>query len=257
MSKRMQEEKGEERIVAKSKPTLNLLSQAVASCSTAPSSSASNRPVILNASSQSLSFTVSVRRLAAEGSNQNDVASSSQVWQSDAKTNDSQRRLAATGTNQNLDFQDSARRLAAENSDIIDEDTEWPYNYRISRADVPHLEKVFSNLRQKFGRKPGDKMEDFDENSSMWGLFVSVTLNAAVHLGKDYLENLHSTKNQPQRTVKQLFDVTKKLITNKKEIQGFSMIDWHQRSWQRTTLLTDGAVQLLTAKTNVISVWAR
>ena len=51
---------------------------------------------------------------------------------------------------------------------------------------------------------------------------MSVTLNAAVHLGKEYLENLQSTKNQPQRPAKQLFDVTKMLITNQKEIQGIS-----------------------------------
>ena len=44
MATRMQEEKGEERIVAKSKPTLNLVWKTVASSSTAPTSSASNRP---------------------------------------------------------------------------------------------------------------------------------------------------------------------------------------------------------------------
>ena len=82
-------------------------------------------------------------------------------------------------------------------------------------------------------------------------MFMSVTLNAAVHVGKDYLDNLHSSKNQTQRTVKQLFDVTKKLITDQKEIQRFSMIDWHLHSWQRTTLLTDRAGQLSTAKSHV------
>ena len=104
MSKRMQEEKGEEIIVAKSKPTLNLVSQAVASSSTAPSSSASKRPRKLKESNQGLSRTAGVGRLAAEDSNYND-ASSSQVWLTDAKANDSARRLAATETNQNLDFQ--------------------------------------------------------------------------------------------------------------------------------------------------------
>ena len=37
-----------------------------------------------------------------------------------------------------------------------------------------------------------------------------VTQQAAVHLGNDYLGNLHSTKDQPQRTVKQVVDVTDK-----------------------------------------------
>ena len=55
---------------------------------------------------------------------------------------------------------------------------------------------------------------------------MSVTPNVAVHIGNDYLENSHSNqKNQPQRTVKKLFDVTRKLIIDQKEIQGISIID--------------------------------
>ena len=45
--------------------------------------------------------------------------------------------------------------------------------------------------------------------------------------GKDYLENLHSTKNQTQRTIRQLFDLSQKLITDQTEIQGISKIGWH------------------------------
>ena len=44
MSKRIQEGTGEERIVAKSRPTMNLASQTLASCSTASSSSTIEQP---------------------------------------------------------------------------------------------------------------------------------------------------------------------------------------------------------------------
>ena len=118
----------------------------------------------------------------------------------------------------------------------------------MSRAYVPHLESVFWNLRHQLNRKPEDKMEDLDVNTLIWSMFMIVTLQAAVHLGKDYLENLYSTKNQPQRTVKLLFDVTRKLIRDHKEIQGISVIDWQANSWKRTTLSTDRAVRLSTAK---------
>ena len=76
---------------------------------------------------------------------------------------------------------------------------------------------------------------------------------AAVHLGKDYLENLRSAKKQPQRKIRPLFDVTKKLITDQTEIPGFSKIDWQTHAWQKATLLTDKAVQLSTAKVDVFS----
>ena len=70
---------------------------------------------------------------------------------------------------------------------------------------VSHLGKVLSNVRQRYGRKPGDKMEDLDVNTILRRKFMSVTLQAAVNLGNDYAENLHYIKKQPKRTLKQLF----------------------------------------------------
>ena len=52
--------------------------------------------------------------------------------------------------------------------------------------------------------------------------------------------------------MKQLFDVTRKLVRDQKEIQGISMINWQENSWKRT-LLTDRAVRLSTAKAFVFS----
>ena len=82
---------------------------------------------------------------------------------------------------------------------------------------------------------------------------MTATLQATVHLGNDYVENLHSTKNQSKRTLKQLFNVTGKLMKDQIEIHGVSAINWQQQTWQRTTLLTDKAVRLSNAKTYVFS----
>ena len=62
--------------------TLHNVSHTAASCPTAPSSSASSRPVTARFESHS---TQSAGKPAAGGSNQNDAASSSQVWLTDAK----------------------------------------------------------------------------------------------------------------------------------------------------------------------------
>ena len=43
---------------------------------------------------------------------------------------------------------------------------------------------------------------------------VSVTLQAAVHLGKYYMENLRSTKNHSLQSFRQLFQVTERLIAD-------------------------------------------
>ena len=40
-----------------------------------------------------------------------------------------------------------------------------------------------------------DKMEDLDVNTAIWCIFMSVTLQAALHLGTDCTENSRSTRN--------------------------------------------------------------
>ena len=69
---------------------------------------------------------------------------------------------------------------------------------------VLHLEKVFSIVRRRFGLSPTDQMKVFDVNTAIWCVFISVTLQAAVHLGKDYTESLRSTKEQPLKSSRQL-----------------------------------------------------
>ena len=46
-----------------------------------------------------------------------------------------------------------------------------------------------------------DNLKDFDVNTAIWGIFMSVTLQAAVHLGRDYSLNLRSVKNQSSKSV--------------------------------------------------------
>ena len=59
-----------------------------------------------------------------------------------------------------------------------------------------------------------DRMKDLDVNTAIWCIFMSGTLQAAVQLGKDYTESLRSTNNQPKKSLRQLFQVTQKLITD-------------------------------------------
>ena len=81
------------------------------------------------------------------------------------------------------------------------------------------MEKVFWIVRQTCGRSSTDPMEDLDVNTATWGICMSVTIQAAVHQGKDYTENLRSTKNQPLKSVKDLFQMCRRL-TEQTEITG-------------------------------------
>ena len=122
------------------------------------------------------------------------------------------RKLAASDTNQDQSFPERAQKLAAEFLDINNvDDSKWPDNLRVSRALVPHLEKVYTNLRQQLKREPDDKMEDPNVNTMIWGTFMMATQQADVHLGNDYVDSLHSTKNQPQKDSETIVRCNKKV----------------------------------------------
>ena len=105
-------------------------------------------------------------------------------------------------------------------------------NFHISPDCVPHMEKVFSIVRRTYDRKPTDNLKDLDVNTAMWCKLMSVTLKAAVHLGQDYSQNIRSIMNQPSKSVDQLFRTTEKLIKDHTEIAGLSTIDWNQPTWK-------------------------
>ena len=71
-----------------------------------------------------------------------------------------------------------------------------------------------------------------DLNAAIWSVFMSVTLQAAGHVGTDYTGNLRSTRNQSKKSLRQLFQVTRKLITDRTEITGITTIDWQQLMWR-------------------------
>ena len=62
------------------------------------------------------------------------------------------------------------------------------------------------------------------------------------------MENLRFTKNQLLKSVKQLFQVTERLVTDQTESSGLTTIDYEQPVWRGTTLLCDKAGEITNAK---------
>ena len=125
-----------------------------------------------------------------------------------------------------------------------------PHNLQIAADCVPRMEKgFFSIVRQRYGLSPRDKMENVHVNAAFWSIFMSVTLQIAVHLGTDFTENLRCARNQSKKSFRKLFQLTRKLITDQIEIAGITTTDWPQIMWRETTLLTDKTFQFATAKT--------
>ena len=91
-------------------------------------------------------------------------------------------------------------------------------------------------------------MLDIDVNGMIWGIFMSATMKAAVHLGQNYEENLRISR------VKAFFDISQSLILNQKsEIYGISTIEWNTIPWLRSTSLHYRAIKLSKAKEHACS----
>ena len=84
-------------------------------------------------------------------------------------------------------------------------------------------------------------------------MFLNTTLQAAVHLGEDYDQNLRFIKNRLLSSLKKLFKETEKLIKNQKEILGLSLIDYGDYTWSATSVLCDRIYQISNDKTYVFA----
>ena len=68
--------------------------------------------------------------------------------------------------------------------------------------------------------------EDGEKHSMIWGMFMSVTMESAVFMGKNYLNNCHSIANTKDLTLKQMFDISTRLVSEQDEISGLETIGW-------------------------------
>ena len=85
-----------------------------------------------------------------------------------------------------------------------------------------------------------DATEDSEEHSEIWRMFMSLTLQACVFMWKNCSDNWHSIKNSKDLTMKQMFDISEKLITEQSdEIYGVSTMNWEHSSWKYLSLVGD------------------
>ena len=70
-----------------------------------------------------------------------------------------------------------------------------------------------------------------------WGLFMSLTMESAVFMGKNYLNNCHSITNTKDLTLKQMFDISTRLVSEQDGISGSETIVWENHSWKYLSLI--------------------
>ena len=94
----------------------------------------------------------------------------------------------------------------------------------LSMESRSFLNRVNDQVRKRQKRSSMNVTEDGEEHSMIWGMFVSVTMEPAVFMGKNYLNNCHSIANTTDLTLKQMFDISTRLVSEQDEISGLETI---------------------------------
>ena len=76
----------------------------------------------------------------------------------------------------------------------------------------------------------------------IWGMFMTVTMESAVFMGNNYLNNCQSIVNTADLTIKQNFDISTRLVSEQDEISGLETIGWENHSWKYLSLIGDERV---------------
>ena len=80
------------------------------------------------------------------------------------------------------------------------------------------------------------------KHSMIWGKFMTVTMESAVFMGKNYLNICHSIVNTTDLTLKQMFDISTRLVSEQDEISGLETVGWENHSWKNLSLICDERV---------------
>ena len=81
-----------------------------------------------------------------------------------------------------------------------------------------------------------------EEHPMIWRMFMAATMNAATFMGKNFVEIQNSIMNSRDLTLKHMFDITSKLVSEQDEIANLETIDWENHSWQQLSLIGDETV---------------
>ena len=95
---------------------------------------------------------------------------------------------------------------------------------------------------QKRQKRMSNVAESGEEHSIIWSMFMAATMNAATFMGKIFSTIQNFIMNSKDLTLKQMFDITAKLVGEQEEINNLDNIHWRKNSWRQLSLICDETV---------------
>ena len=182
-----------------------------------------------------------------------DRAWSSQEWKTEIKTHDRSGRPDKTswkmvrkvrpgheeilldGTAQSVRNEETLRDRSGRPDDINSQEEARPQQFVIGNDETEldlsvesrsFVNRVNDQVRKK--TKNSNVTGDGEEHSMIWEMFMAATMESAVFMGKNYQNNRHSIANTTDLTLKQMFDISTKLVSEQDEISGLETNGWEK-----------------------------
>ena len=255
MAKRIQQESGEERVTAKSRPMMNL----TARMPSVVSSSTSSSPVKRWYGNQDPWRSVvaddrpgQLDRLSPAGYSKLDYdrAWSSQEWKSEAAAHDRSGKpdkaswrvlkhvrphhgdTLLDGTAQSIRCGEMIHDGSVKPEKLNHEEEANSETFVMGSDAAEFVNKVKDQVRSR-QKRMSNVAESGEEHSIIWGIFMTATMNAATFMGKNFSTIQNFIMNSEDLTLKQMFDVTAQLVNDQEEIDGLNNIHWEKNSWKR------------------------
>ena len=264
MAKRSQQDSGEERVTAKSKPMMNL----VARMPSFVSSSTSVSPVKRYYGKQDPWSSV----VAKDGSGKfdsfsstdylkldHDRAWSSQEWISEVTAHDrsgqpdktswrmvrqvrpDHEEILLDGTAQSVKNEELLRDRSGQPDDVKSPEEANSQNFIMGRDAKEFVIRVNDEVRKRQKRMSNVAGEG-EEHSINCGMFMAGTMNAATFMGKNFQNNQNSIMNTSDLTLKKMFDISPKMVSEQDEIFKVDTIPWEKHSSKYLSLIGDETI---------------
>ena len=204
MAKRAQQESGEGRITANSRPMMNLTARTPSFVS----SSASSNPEMTSYGYQDPGKSVA----SDDRSGKAEKTSWNTVQQICLHHGDALLDGNAHSARYGETIHDGSGQLDGANcQEEADSET-----FVMGNDAAEFVNKVKDQVRKR-QKRTSNVADSGEEHSIIWRMFMAATTNAATFMGKNFMDNENSIKNSTGLTLKKMFDISEKLVSEQEE----------------------------------------
>ena len=142
------------------------------------------------------------------------------------------------GTAQSVRNGETLRDRSGRPDNINSQEVARPQNFIMGSDTTEFVNRVNDEVRKR-QKRISNVAGDGEEHSMIWRMFMAATMESAVFMGKNFQNNQNSIVNTADLTLKQMFDISAKFVTEQDEISGLETIGWEKHSWKYLSFIGD------------------